>query len=159
MKKPVTFCRVVHINALRCSVVVMCGDLYGTSLRRKYDAEMRRVKAPKDAPTFDEQVKGLEEEKRSRRGLTRVDLDYGDTTIHLNDWDSGVFVHEAYHAACGVMRARGIEDPSTELGAYLVEYLFNEIVNTDWTDRNFVKRNVSSPSGAECVHNKKGKKR
>lgn len=158
MRKPVTFCRVVHLNALRCSIVVMCGDLHGISLRRKYDAEMRRVKAPKGAPTFDEQVKWLDEEKRSHTGVTRVDLDCGDVTVHLNNWDSGVFVHEAYHAACGVMKARGIEDPSTETGAYLVEYLFNEIVNAEWSDRDFVKRNISSASTEECVHNKRKEK-
>ena len=51
--------------------------------------------------------------------------DGGDVYIVLPKWDSRVFVHEAYHAAQAVLRIIGTQDE--ELGAFLVEWLFEEI--------------------------------
>ena len=51
--------------------------------------------------------------------------DRGDVYIVLPKWDSRVFVHEAYHAAQAVLRITGTQDE--ELGAFLVEWLFEEI--------------------------------
>jgi hypothetical protein len=49
----------------------------------------------------------------------------GDVFVVLPRWDSRVFVHEAYHAAQFVLREIGTSDE--ELGAYLVEWLFEEL--------------------------------
>lgn len=54
--------------------------------------------------------------------------DGGDVFVVLPKWDSRVFVHEAYHAAQAVLRIIGTQDE--ELGAFLVEWLFEEIC---WT--------------------------
>lgn len=51
--------------------------------------------------------------------------DEGDVYIVLPKWDSRVFVHEAYHAAQAVLRIIGTRDE--ELGAFLVEWLFEKI--------------------------------
>lgn len=51
--------------------------------------------------------------------------DEGDVYIVLPKWDSRVFVHEAYHAAQAVLRIIGTQDE--ELGAFLVEWLFEKI--------------------------------
>jgi len=51
--------------------------------------------------------------------------DGGDVFVVLPEWDSRVFVHEAYHAAQAVLRIIGTQDE--ELGAFLVEWLFGEI--------------------------------
>lgn len=51
--------------------------------------------------------------------------DGGDVFVVLPKWDSRVFVHEAYHAAQAVLRIIGTQDE--ELGAFLVEWLFEEI--------------------------------
>lgn len=50
---------------------------------------------------------------------------YGDVFVVLPKWDSRVFVHEAYHAAQAVLRIIGTQDE--ELGAFLVEWLFEEL--------------------------------
>lgn len=49
----------------------------------------------------------------------------GDIYVVLPKWDSRVFVHEAYHAVQAVLRIIGTQDD--ELGAYLVEWLFEEV--------------------------------
>ena len=49
----------------------------------------------------------------------------GDVFILMPEWDSRVFVHEAFHAAHAVMRIIGTQDE--ELGAFLVEWLFEEL--------------------------------
>lgn len=51
--------------------------------------------------------------------------DGGDVYVVLPKWDPRVFVHEAYHAAQAVLRIVGTQDE--ELGAYLVEWLFEEV--------------------------------
>jgi len=51
--------------------------------------------------------------------------DGGDVFVVLPKWDSRVFVHEAYHAAQAVLHIIGTQDE--ELGAFLVEWLFEEI--------------------------------
>ena len=51
--------------------------------------------------------------------------DGGDVYVVLPKWDSRVFVHEAYHAAQAGRRIVGTRDE--ELGAFLVEWLFEEI--------------------------------
>ena len=53
----------------------------------------------------------------------------GDVFIVLPRWDSCVFVHEAYHAAQAMLRYVATNDE--ELGAYLVEWLFEEIICRD----------------------------
>ena len=55
----------------------------------------------------------------------------GDVYVVLPKWDSRVFVHEAYHAAQAVLRMVGTQDE--ELGAFLVEWLFEKIC---WTPPN-----------------------
>lgn len=140
--KKFEFCRCVNLHTLRCSVVVLCGDCKGDNLRKLYAKEMRRVRAPKTAPSYDEVISLIDKEKRSYSGLTCVDKSNADCCIFLPEWHSEVFVHEAYHAVRGIMDARDIsEDPTTEIGAYLIERLFHEIVNTDFTDNDFKKRN------------------
>ena len=49
----------------------------------------------------------------------------GDVYVVMPKWDSRVFVHEAYHAAQAVLRIVGTQDE--ELGAFLVEWLFEEV--------------------------------
>lgn len=61
--------------------------------------------------------------------------DAGDVYVVLPEWDSRVFVHEAYHAAQAVLRIIGTQDE--ELGAFLVEWLFEEIC---WAPPNKGKR-------------------
>lgn len=51
--------------------------------------------------------------------------DGGDIFVVLPKWDSRVFIHEAYHATQAVLRIIGTQDE--ELGAFLVEWLFEEV--------------------------------
>lgn len=150
------FCRCVHLNALRCSVVLLCGDLGSDALKAAYGREMRRVKAGRKCPSYSEVTGKLDDGNPDPyRGITCCDTACGDCVIHMHEWSSGVFVHEAFHAVCLVMRARGIDDRNTEAGAFLIEYLFNEIVNAEWADRNFAKDHFPANAGI----NKKGKRK
>lgn len=148
------FCRCVHLNALRCSVVLLCGDLGSDALKTAFEREMRRVKAGRKCPSYFEITRKLDDgNPNPYMGITYCDSAHGDCVIHMHEWNSGCFVHEAFHAACLVLKARNIDDPSTEAGAFLIEYLFNEVVNAEWTDRNFAKDHF--PAGARV--NRKGK--
>jgi hypothetical protein len=78
----------------------------------------------------------------------------GDVFVVLPKWDSRVFVHEAYHAAQRMLQEIGTDDE--ELGAYLVEWLFEEICwgegpgerNTKWTTRRTTTPPRTSRSGS-----------
>ena len=123
------FVRVCESKVLRRAVVVCCGA----------KAELKRLFF--DPKTFD----GFALSSRALRGTWRhletawrgaVDdpdagaLGFttqfrGDVFVVLPKWDSRVFVHEAYHAVQFVLRETGTSDE--ELGAYLAEWLFEEI--------------------------------
>lgn len=57
--------------------------------------------------------------------LGAVAMYKGDVFILMAEWDSRVFVHEAYHATRKALCAINTDDE--ELGAYLVEWLFEQI--------------------------------
>lgn len=136
------FCRCVHLDILRCSVVLLCGDLKDPALRAAYDREMRRVKAPKDCPSYDKITEPFSGTGSDAEYTAATSCNYGngDCIIHLHEWSSGTFVHEVFHAVSGIMESRGVTDTHNETGAYTMEYLFEQFVNTDWADRNFVER-------------------
>lgn len=118
------FVKVCESKVLRRSVVVCCGT----------KAELKRLFF--DPKTFD----GFDLSKRllanQWRAVERAWDDVcgcpgftvvvgGDVFVVLPEWDSRVFVHEAYHAAQAVLRAISTQDE--ELGALFVEWLFEEL--------------------------------
>ena len=123
------FVKVCESKVLRRSVVVCCGP----------KAELKRLFL--DPKTFD----GFEPAPKEHRatwafleskwretvaepGVGALGFTArfrGDVFVVLPAWDSRVFVHEAYHAAQAVLREIGTDDE--ELGAYLAEWLFEEI--------------------------------
>ncbi len=123
------FVKVCFSNVLRRSVVVCCGT----------KAELKRLFF--DPMTFDgyapspkehrETWARLEESWRSTVdepdvGALGFTIRFrGDVFVVLPKWDPRVFVHEAYHAAQRILQEIGTDDE--ELGAYLVEWLFEEI--------------------------------
>lgn len=122
------FVKVCESKVLRRSVVVCCGPR----------AELKRLFF--DPGTFDgfdpsprehrETWRHLErswdEADRSGGGALGFTVPFrGDVFVVLPKWDSRVFVHETYHAAQAVLRMLGTDDE--ELGAYVAEWLFEEI--------------------------------
>ena len=123
------FIRVCESKVLRRSVVVCCGT----------KAELKRLFL--DPKTFDGSAPSPRECRETWRYLearwseTVDEPDVGalgfttrfrgDVFVVLPKWDSRVFVHEAYHAVQFVLREIGTSDG--ELGAYLAEWLFEEI--------------------------------
>lgn len=61
----------------------------------------------------------------------------GDVFILMPKWDSRVFVHEAYHAAQAILRA--INSSDEELGAFIIEYLFERVCWTKGPIRKMVE--------------------
>ena len=122
------FVRVCESNVLRRGVVVCCGpkpavkklfldpktfDGYGLS--KQFLAKKWRF--------VETAWRDTTESPGGAVGFTaRQD---GDIYVVLPKWDSRVFVHEAYHAAQAVLRLIGTQDE--EIGAFLVEWLFEEI--------------------------------
>ena len=143
MKSHFEFCCCVYLHPFRCSVIVLCGNLDGNGLRRKFVNETRRVKAPKSAPSFYDIGSEIRGETRTYRGVTCVNRDKADCCyVCLPEWKSTVFVHEAYRAVRGIMGFRDMEEgPSAELDSYLIEHLFDEIVNADLCDRRIKRGN------------------
>lgn len=155
-QKRYTFCRCVHIDMFRCSVIVLCGDLDSPELRKAYEKEHDRTMA-KTAPSYDEVVSTIKDYTREYIGLSCI-RDNADCYLYLPEWSCTCFIHEAYHAATGIMNRRDVVDSSTEVGAYLIEYLFGEIVNTKWSDAMFFKNHFRAPKSSGRTHNrKKGK--
>lgn len=122
------FVKVCESKVLRRGVVVCCGPkpavrklfldpdtFYGFSLSKKFLARQWRV--------VEKAWRETSESHGGALGFTVVDE--GDIYVVLPKWDSRVFVHEAYHAAQAVLRIIGTQDE--ELGAFLVEWLFEEI--------------------------------
>ena len=122
------FVKVCESKVLRRAVVVCCGPkpavkklfldpktFDGFGLSKQFLAKQWKVveKAWND-------VMG-----RPGGALGFTKRDGGDVYVVLPKWDSRVFVHEAYHAAQAVLRIIGTQDD--ELGAFLVEWLFEEI--------------------------------
>lgn len=122
------FIKVCESVVLRRSVVVLCGPKEKIK-RLFFDPEMfRQYELP-------ERVRRANWRKIERAGdevgvwtgdvLGLTLKDGGDVFIVLPEWDSRVFVHEAYHAAQAVLRIIGTQ--GEELGAFLVEWLFEEL--------------------------------
>ena len=122
------FVKVCESKLLRRSVVVCCGT----------KAELKKLFFdPKTFDGFEPAPKEHREtwaqlEESWNRTVDEPDIGAlgftirfrGDVFIVLPKWDSRVFVHEAYHAAQRVLQEIGTDDE--ELGAYLVEWLFEE---------------------------------
>ena len=122
------FVKVCESKVLRRGIVVCCGPK---------PAVKKLFLDPKTFPGFDFSKRFLA--KQWRVVETAWDDAYGapgkacgftagsggDIYVVLPKWDSRVFVHEAYHAVQAVLRIIGTQDE--ELGAYLVEWLFEEI--------------------------------
>lgn len=120
------FVKVCESEILRRSVIVCCGA--------KAELEKLLANASKgyqlSKAEADETWKYLETcwaevidgEHKSLGFTTRF---HGDVFVVLPEWDSRVFVHEAYHAARLVLKEVSSDDE--ELGAYLVEWLFEKI--------------------------------
>lgn len=133
------FIRVCESNVLRRSVVVCCGT----------KAELKKLFF--DPKTFDGLAPSPKEiretwarlEKCWRETVDEPNVGalgftvrlQGDVFVVLPKWDSRVFIHEAYHAARRVLQELGTDDE--ELGAYLIEWLFEEIC---WGERPGGKR-------------------
>lgn len=122
------FVKVCESKVLRRGVVVCCGPktsvrklfldpgtFEGSGLSKRLLAKQWRVVEEAWSETSDSPGGAL--------GFTV--RDGGDVFVVLPKWDSRVFVHEAYHAAQAVLRIIGTQDE--ELGAFLVEWLFEEI--------------------------------
>ena len=123
------FVKVCESKVLRRSVVVCCGP----------KAELKRLFL--DPKTFDGFEPSPKEHRATwaqledswRKTVDAPDVGAlgftmrfrGDVFVVLPRWDSRVFVHEAYHAAQRILQEIGTDDE--ELGAYLVEWLFEEI--------------------------------
>lgn len=122
------FIKVCESKVLRRSVVVCCGPkeklktlFFDPEMLRQYGLteKSQRANWRKITQAWDE----ARAEPGGARGFT---LMYeGDVFVVLSEWDSRVFVHEAYHAAQAVLRIIGTQDE--ELGAFLVEWLFEEL--------------------------------
>lgn len=122
------FVRVCESMVLRRCIVVCCGPkpsvkklfldpetFHGSSCSKRFLMEKWRV-----VEKAWDKVCG---EHGGAYGFTLKDE--GDVYVVLPKWDSRVFVHEAYHAVQAVLSIIGTQDE--ELGAYLVEWLFEEI--------------------------------
>ena len=122
------FVKVCESKVLRRGIVVCCGPkpavrklfldprtFDGFNLSKQFLARQWR--------TVEKAWDEVLEEPGGALGFTK--RDGGDVFVVLPKWDSRVFVHEAYHAAQAVLRIIGTQDE--ELGAFLVEWLFEEI--------------------------------
>lgn len=127
MKKP--FVKVCESDLLRRSVVVCCGT------KKELEKAFLDPKTFKGLDVSPDEVRATWAFLEVQWGKTVDEPDVGalgfttrhrgDVFIVLPEWDSRVFVHEAYHAAQAVLREIGSDDE--ELGAYLVEWLFEKV--------------------------------
>lgn len=124
------FVRVLDNETLRRSAVVCCGGL--AALKSLFfdprTFEAYETKTGALGRTWRHLEKCWREVfGNGGAGALGLTTEYGgDMYIMLPEWDSRVFVHEAYHAVQGMLRATGTQDDE-ELGAYLVEWLFEKI--------------------------------
>lgn len=132
------FVHVTTIDVLERGVVVFCGSLdeldkvVGKPSRFCSAAHAKILKRKwKDLRT----VLSAELEKADLSGLTTKEDKYPDVFVWLPKWDSAILVHELFHAVGMMCRTAGIEDEET--GAYLIGYLFRDIV---WTETNERKK-------------------
>ena len=129
------FARICESRVLRRSIVVLCGP----------KVELKRLFFDPEGPFRDFDVSCAAHRRTWRKledawhctvdspdcaSLAFTMAYRGDAFIVMPKWDSRYFVHEAYHAAQALLRAVGTEDE--ELGAYVVEWLFEEIC---WDER------------------------
>ena len=132
MKGVKPFVRVCESEILRRSVVVCCGTkpelkklLFNAS--RPYDLPMSALDETWGhlEGCWADMIDG---EHKALGFTTRF---HGDVFVVLPEWDSRVFVHEAYHAARLVLKE--VDSDDEELGAYLIEWLFEKIC---WSKRS-----------------------
>ena len=115
----------------------MCGDL--NEIKRRYDREIKRRRV-KNPYSFSE-IRGLVEDSLEIDSLgvaCGFSKSGGDVFIYLRNWSSSCFVHEAHHAVHRMLESRGVDDE--EACAYHLEYLFDQVVNTNECDRSFCGR-------------------
>ena len=125
MKGVKPFVKVCESEVLRRSVIVCCGAK--AELEKLLAGASRGYRLSK--AEADETWKYLETcwaevidgEHKSLGFTTRF---HGDVFVVLPEWDSRVFVHEAYHAARRVMREVGGD--GGELGGWRGEWVFGK---------------------------------
>ena len=122
------FIKVCESAVLRRSVVVCCGPrerlrklFFDPETFGRYNLPKRVLRA-----NWREIKRAWDDTGLGSGGALGFTLKYkGDVFVVLPEWDSRVFVHEAYHVAQAVLRCVGTQDE--ELGAFLVEWLFEEL--------------------------------
>lgn len=122
------FIKICESKVLRRSVVVCCGPkeklkklFFDPETLRQYGLSERAQRA-----NWQEIERAWDETGLGSGGALGFTLKYkGDVFIVMHEWDSSVFVHEAYHATQAVLRIVGTQDE--ELGAFLIEWLFEEL--------------------------------
>ena len=121
------FIKVCESKVLRRSVLVCCGTRQ--ELKRIFldPKTFRGLTVTKDQIEKDWRV--IEESwDAATEGYCALGFAIrlnGDIVIVLPEWDSRVFVHEAYHATRRVLEEIGSDDE--ELGAYIIEWLFESV--------------------------------
>ena len=122
------FIKVCESAVLRQSVIVCCGPkeslknlFFDPETFRQFNLSKRFLRA-----NWRRIEEAWDETGTGSGGALGFTLKYkGDVFVVLPEWDSRVFVHEAYHAAQAVLHIVGTQDE--ELGAFLVEWLFEEL--------------------------------
>lgn len=122
------FIKVCESAVLRRSVIVCCGSkdalkklFFDPETFRQFNLSKRFLRA-----NWRRIEEAWADVRASEGGALGFTLKHeGDVFVVLPEWDSRVFVHEAYHAAQAVLRIIGTQDE--ELGAFLVEWLFEEL--------------------------------
>ena len=133
------FARHLHSEVLRRSVVVACGDpkaVYPRFLRafRGFDVSRAMLKE-----TWGRLMTAFEEHERVSPNLQGLTWHYeGDVYIYLPKWSTPVFVHEVYHATQAVLRDLDTHDE--ELGAYVQEWIYEQICGRNEPDREKEER-------------------
>lgn len=126
MKGVKPFVKVCESEVLRRSVIVCCGAK--AELEKLLAGASKGYRLSKaDADETWGHLEGcwadtIDGEHKALGFTTRF---HGDVFVVLPEWDSRVFVHEAYHAARLVLKEASSDDE--ELGAYLIEWLFEKV--------------------------------
>lgn len=140
MKKNEAIIKVCGIDLLRRVVIVCVGSM--ESVEKKF----LDPKFFKNYTLSEEKVKGIWDHVKTEWNFANDKFDVpqgvtfaynGDVFILMPEWDSRVFIHEAYHAAQAVLRA--VNSSDEELGAFIISYIFERVCWTKGSIRKMVE--------------------
>lgn len=130
------FCKGVDLGPFRRHVILLVGDM-----DECLDAFAKSEQLHPDKDLVSRVSARLKEGLESYVKPLGIEFgEGGDSYIYLPEWNSEVFVHEAYHATHDILKYTYIEDPNGEVGARLIGYIFEKFCRSDIMDKKMKEK-------------------